>query len=78
MRGKRTFRKVITRMPSGRFAWNVLDSFDNRLDGGLARTRRAAIKLARAAEKSQPIYQEKQMPADAAYQMRNQNRDCCR
>jgi hypothetical protein len=78
MRGKRTFRKTITRMPSGRFAWNVLDTFGNRLDGGLAHSYRDARKKSRAAEAAIHIPQAKSLAVDPAYSMRNQNRDCFR
>lgn len=50
MRGKREFKKLITRMPSGRFAWNIFDRMGNRFDGGLARTYREARKKAQASE----------------------------
>lgn len=56
MRGKRDFRKVITRMPSGRFAWNILDRLENRIAGGLARSYRDARKKAREAESQQPVH----------------------
>lgn len=78
MRGKRTFRKVITRMPSGRFVWNVLDTFGSRVDGGLAHSYRDARKKAMAAELRQPSVHAKQLQATSAYSMRNQNRDCCK
>lgn len=56
MRGKQDFKKIITRMPSGRFTWNILDRLENRVAGGLARTYRDARKQAMAAELSQPVY----------------------
>jgi hypothetical protein len=55
MRGKRDFKKTITRMPSGRFAWNILDRLENRVAGGLAHSYREARKKAMAAELQQPI-----------------------
>lgn len=52
MRGKRDFTKHITHMPSGRWTWNVLDSFSNHVAGGLARSYRDARRKATEAERA--------------------------
>lgn len=70
MRGKRDFRKTITRMPSGRFVWNVLDRLENRVAGGLAHSYREARKKAMAAELAQPI-QKIDTRVDPAYSFRH-------
>lgn len=78
MRGSRNFRKLIQRMPSGRFSWNLLNTFGTRIDGGLAHSYREARRKAQLAERGQLIHVPRAMPATPAYAMRNQNRDCVR
>lgn len=64
MKGKRNFRKVITRMPSGRFTWNLFDQMQNRIDGGLAHSYREARKKAKASEISNV---HRSVPLDLRY-----------
>lgn len=78
MTANRFYKKVITRMPSGRFVWNILDRLENRVAGGLARSYREARKRAREAQTQQSMVRDKRILATPAYSMRNQMRNLCR
>lgn len=51
MRGKLTFRKIIQRMPSGKFRWAINGDFDTTVASGVALNKRMARKNAMAEER---------------------------
>lgn len=46
MRGKQTFRKLIQRMPSGKFRWVINGDFDTMMASGVALSKRLAREAA--------------------------------
>lgn len=51
MRGKLTFRKIIVRMPSGKFRWAINGDYDTLVSSGIAISKRMARKVAMEEER---------------------------
>lgn len=84
MRGKLTFRKIIQRMPSGKFRWVINGDFDVAMASGIAINKRAARQEAITVERRLMCEHEQSkrvlraMPADSGYTFRARERAHCR
>ena len=80
MRGQQHFRKIIQRMPSGKFRWAINGHGEALLDYGIARSRREAKTQAMSSERQLLVAYQRAptpVPASPAYSLRNREAAEC-